>query len=71
MISSGDISKQEIDAVENFTSDFEFSGKPPSQRLRGVLYRVWEQGKQEYDFAIWYEAQLEKIINKYKSTLDA
>ena len=71
LISSGDITKQEIEAVENFTSDFEFNGKTPSQRLRAVLYRVWEQGKQDYDFPIWYEAQLERIINKYKSTLDA
>ena len=71
LISSGDITKEEIDAIENFKTDFEFNGKTPSQRLRGVLYRVWEQGNQEYDFAIWYEAQLDKIINKYKSMLDA
>ena len=71
LISSGDITKQEIEAVENFSSDYEFNGKTPSQRLRGVLYRVWEQGKQEYDFAIWYDSQLTRIINKYKALLDA
>jgi len=71
LISSGDITKQEIDAVENFTSDFEFNGKTPSQRLRSVLYKVWEQSSQDFDFPIWYESQMERIINKYKATLDA
>ena len=71
LISSGDITKQEIDAVENFTSDFEFNGKTPSQRLRSVLYKVWKQSSQDFDFPIWYESQMERIINKYKATLDA
>ena len=71
LISSDGINKQEIEEVEKFTSDFEVGGKTPSQRLRAVLYRVWEQTEQPYDFPIWYESQLERIINNYKATLDA
>jgi hypothetical protein len=71
LISSDNISKEEVIEVEKFTTDFEIGGKTPSQRLRGVLYRVWEQTDQKFDFPIWYESQLERIINKYKSTLDA
>ena len=71
LISSDSINKQEVEEVEKFTSDFEVGGKTPSQRLRAVLYRVWEQTEQTYDFPIWYESQLERIINKYKATLDA
>ena len=71
LISSDGINKQQVEEVEKFTSDFEVGGKTPSQRLRAVLYRVWEQTEQTYDFPIWYESQLERIINKYKATLDA
>ena len=72
LISSDDISKAEKEEVEKFTTDFEVGKtKTASQRLRAVLYRVWEQGEQAYDFPIWYESQMERIINKYKATLDA
>ena len=70
LISSDGINKKEVEE-EKFTSDFEVGSKTPSQRLRAVLYRVWEQTEQTYDFPIWYESQLERIINKYKATLDA
>jgi uncharacterized NAD-dependent epimerase/dehydratase family protein len=71
LISSDDISKTEVQEVEKFTTDFEVGKtKTASQRLRAVLYRVWEQSEQAYDFPIWYESQMERIINKYKSTLE-
>lgn len=72
LISSDDISKAEKEEVEKFTTDFEVGkNKTSSQRLRAVLFRVWEQGEQVYDFPIWYETQMERIINKYKSTLES
>ena len=71
LISSDDISKAEVEEVEKFTTDFEVGKtKTASQRLRAVLYRVWEQSEQAYDFPIWYESQMERIINKYKTTLE-
>lgn len=71
LISSDGISQEEVEAVEQFTSDFEFNGKTQSQRLRGVLYRVWEQTDQTKEFRLFYEIQMDKIINKYKAVLDA
>tara|TARA_R110002012_G_scaffold43878_1_gene118459 strand:- start:107 stop:469 length:363 start_codon:yes stop_codon:yes gene_type:complete len=71
LISSDDITQAEVEVVEQYTSDYEVGKtKTSSQRLRAVLYRVWEQGDQKYDFPIWYESQMDRIINKYKTTLD-
>ena len=74
LISSDDISKAEQEEVEKFTTDFEVGKtKTASQRLRAVLYRVWEQeGKPRgyTDFPVFYESQMERIINKYKTTLE-
>ena len=71
LISSDDITQAEVEVVEQYTSDYEVGKtKTPSQRLRAVLYRVWEQGDQKYDFPIWYESQMDRIINKYKTTLE-
>ena len=74
LISSDDISKVEQEEVEKFTTDFEVGKtKTSSQRLRAVLYRVWEQEGQPRgytDFPVFYESQMERIINKYKSTLE-
>lgn len=44
--------------------------KKPSQRLRAVLYRVWEQGKSELDFEQFYNNKLEEIINHFKAKLE-
>jgi hypothetical protein len=71
LISSDDITQAEVDEVSQYSTDFEIGKtKTQSQRLRAVLYRVWEQGDQTYDFPIWYESKMENIINKFKSTLD-
>ena len=74
LISSDDISRAEQEEVERFTTDFEVGKtKTSSQRLRAVLYRVWEQEGQPRgytDFPVFYESQMERIINKYKSTLE-
>ena len=45
--------------------------KPPSQRMRAVLYRLWEKDNQGYDeFTIYYEMRMERIINKLKEQLE-
>jgi hypothetical protein len=40
-----------------------------SQRLRAVIYRIWEQ-KQEGDFEKFYADFMEKIIDYYKGKLE-
>lgn len=44
--------------------------KKPSQRLRAVLYRVWEQNGKIGTSEAHYREQMEKIISHLKSKLD-
>lgn len=54
-----------IDSVEPETV-----GKSPSQRLRNVLYRMWEANNEGYtDKNLHYMHHMEKIIDHYKSKL--
>jgi len=50
----------------------EFSGqKTASERLRGVLFRLFEkQGGKPEDFEPWRIRQMEVIINRFKAKLD-
>ena len=75
LISTKEISQEQIDAVETSTANMEFSEKTPSQRLRGVLYILWEklqpkendQGIEKFvDFDLFYKRKLNEIINHYK-----
>ena len=79
LISTKEISQEQIDAVETSTANMEFSEKTPSQRLRGVLYIMWEklqpkendQGVDKFvDFDLFYKRKLNEIINHYKKQLD-
>ena len=46
-------------------------GKSPSQRLRAVLFRVWEQQwAGEYpEFEVFYRAKMDNLINQFKDQL--
>lgn len=64
----------EIMATEIPTEEvvLEDTYKKPSQRLRHVLYRYWEQNTdQSKPFETeWYPQCMEQIIRKYKERLD-
>lgn len=54
----------------------EFKGqKSQAQRLRGVLYKLWEQNppqyRMKYPFTLYYETKMEKIIDEYKEKINA
>tara|TARA_R110002020_G_scaffold13584_4_gene48778 strand:+ start:239 stop:628 length:390 start_codon:yes stop_codon:yes gene_type:complete len=80
LVSANAINQDQIDAVEKATTNAEFSEKTPSQRMRGVLYKLWEKtqpktmngdGVMEYvDFDLFYKRQMNKIIDHFKSKLD-
>jgi len=79
LISSGGISEEQIDAVSNYTTDYEITKKSPSQRLRAVLYKVWECQQPAYQldgekklmpFDLFYSNQLETIISHFKTKID-
>ena len=63
--------QSEKDMINSLESDFEDKKKTQGQRLRGVLYRLWEQTPEGYDdFAKYYDFKTEKIIEHYKKQLD-
>jgi len=81
LISTSTINQDQVDAVEKATTNVEFSEKTPSQRMRGVLYKLWEKtqpktmngdtGQMEYvDFDLFYKRQMNKIIDHFKTKLD-
>jgi hypothetical protein len=43
--------------------------KTPSQRLRGVLYRVWEQEKTHKTFDDYYRSYMSNLIETLKEKL--
>jgi len=61
----------EITGTESFDK-----GKSPSERLRAVMYRYFEQNykklsyKHIEQFEIFYKMRMEKHINNYKDELD-
>ena len=57
--------------VPEITADADM-GKSPGQRLRDVLYVLWEQqGKKKYDtYTQFYTVKMEQIINQVKDKLE-
>jgi len=44
--------------------------KTPSQRLRAVLFVLWEQTEKTSDFDTFYRQKVEQFIDKIKEKLD-
>jgi hypothetical protein len=64
------LTTQELTDIDNLKVEYSDTGKPPSQRLRAVLYRLWEQTPEGYDvFNDYYLARMEKLINHFKDKL--
>ena len=81
LISTNTVNQEQIVAVEKATTNAEFSEKTPSQRMRGVMYKLWEKtqpktlngdsGEMEYvEFDLFYKRQMNKIIDHFKTKLD-
>jgi hypothetical protein len=63
--------KEMIDTLELTKVDYEDNGKTKSQRLKAVMYRMWQQNKERYDvFDDFYNAKMEQLISHYKGKLD-
>lgn len=44
--------------------------KSPSQRLKSVYYKLWEQDDEGFElFEQYYENKVEKLINHFKKML--
>ena len=44
--------------------------KTSSQRLRGVIWRLWEQSGKPGDFEDYYRGKMELVIDKFKENLE-
>ena len=64
----GKFADEELLALPDYTPEFK-NDKSPSQRLRGVLYVVWQDGGSIGSFENFYLEQMDKIITHYKSKL--
>jgi len=63
----GDLTQAEVDELDNV--DIELEGKTKSQRLRNVMYVMWEQSG-EGNFKDFYSIKMEEIIEHFKRKLD-
>jgi len=60
----------EMDEIEKTKVEFGDGSKPPSQRLRAVLYRLFEYNAEGYKvFTDYYNAKMEQFIVHLKSKL--
>lgn len=63
--------EREKEALEALKSSYEDQGKTHSQRLRNVLYRLWEQDNSGFkDFDSYYKLSMENCINHFKAKLE-
>jgi hypothetical protein len=68
-ISPSEISAEDV-KLPSEKADPSIGQKTPSQRLRNVLYRVWQQRGGTTDFESFYRITLDGIIAKYKEKLE-
>lgn len=62
------IPQKDLDQVDNVDPDFQ--GKTQSQRIRGVLYKLFEQDNEGHkDFENFYKAKTELYIEHLKSKI--
>lgn len=61
----------EIEIFDELKADFEIEKKSNGQRLRNVLYKLYEQDKEGFlTFAKYYDHQMERLINHFKNKLN-
>jgi hypothetical protein len=64
------IDQREMDQVDKL--DPELGGKTQSQRLRNVLFKLFEQNPEGFkEFDSFYKAKTKTIIEHYKSKLES
>lgn len=64
------IPQRELDQIDSV--DVDLPGKTKSQRVRNVLYRIWELSPDGHKtFESYYNFVMERHINELKTALDA
>lgn len=68
-MTTDNITADETEIIDSEIIDNE--SKTPSQRLRNVLYRLWEQDQRGYeDYNLYYRYMMGRIIDRYKQELE-
>lgn len=61
---------KELSDLDSLKVEYDDQGKTPGQRLRAVLYRLWEQSPEGYKvFIDFYNSKMESFITHLKSKL--
>ena len=69
-IKKEEFNNKETDLIDSLKADLD-TAKTPSQRLRGVLFKLYEQDSEGFkDFANYYLSKMELITNHYKAKID-
>lgn len=68
-IKKEDFGKAEIETIEAHKAEIDDTKKTASQRLRGVLFRIWEQDSTGQTFEAFYINQMEIIIKHFKTKI--
>jgi len=69
-VSADNFTSDYLKELENIKVDFEDGSKSPAQRMRGVLFRNWEQKPEGYKiFNDYYNSKMEVLINHFKDKL--
>lgn len=62
---------EEKQMIEDFETEFDDKKKTSSQRLRSVLFLMWQKDNEGFDTSVrHYDHHMEKIINHFKNKLD-
>jgi hypothetical protein len=63
------LTPNEVKELDTVDTDLFDNPRTQSQRLRGVLFKVWEQGGRHGEFKDFYKSETERIITHYKTKL--
>lgn len=62
--------QKETEIIKGLKTDYNNSGKTPSQKLRAVFYVNFQQDNKGFtDFESYYEHMMSQVINFYKGKL--
>ena len=70
-IKEEEFATNERDILNDLKADFEIERKSNGQRLRNILYKLWENDKDGFlTFTKYYDHKMEQLINHFKSKLE-
>ena len=65
-----EMNQDEVDELDNLELDIYDKPKTQSQRLRGVLFKLWESQGKKGEFKSFYKQKTESVIEHFKQQID-